>query len=181
MFVGRETLNGTLVLATTHESTNEISLVAYLVITDHESGTFLIQSDETGKVDMLLKTPQRSNRGVFETKWDRRLRVQLTFAPGHTLHHDLATEQTETILFDAHVADIPLFASEQGQDNNDPAIESCGSYMEQMVRKMSEMNEANKQKNPEIWTGLSGSIIGHQESCLMSGKRKMTSFARLRP
>jgi hypothetical protein len=79
LFVGREDLNGTLVLAalSDEDSTIQASIIAYLTITDNRSGTFLIPADSEGKVHITFQTPQRSDMGNREMSNDRHLRAQL--------------------------------------------------------------------------------------------------------
>ncbi|KAH0838849.1 heterokaryon incompatibility protein-domain-containing protein [Lanmaoa asiatica] len=54
--VCREPINGTLALATKREGTYRI--IAYLTLTDHFTGTFLLQTDEIGKIDLTLRIPE---------------------------------------------------------------------------------------------------------------------------
>ena len=61
LFVAREGLNGTLVLATKRNEFTHI--VAYLSLTDNECGTLLIKVDEQGKIEMSFNTPRRSDMG----------------------------------------------------------------------------------------------------------------------
>jgi Heterokaryon incompatibility protein (HET) len=75
LFVAREDLNGTLVLALKRRKS--VHVVAYLTVTDQQSGTFLIRTDEDGQVDLLLKTPQRSDYICSALLGDRNLRVQV--------------------------------------------------------------------------------------------------------
>jgi hypothetical protein len=177
MFVGRESLNGTLVLAVAGEM-NETALVAYLVITDHESGTFLIKSDEDGKVDLLLQTPQRSDMGVIENKRDRRLQMQLAFRAGHTMLPDLEdledlvlrsglpTDLVVPVKVDRNKESIPSLSRAGTQFDNNAALTSCERYMEQTIRTTYEMSKAGKSTSTSLtnlWPGLSGSIIGHPD------------------
>lgn len=57
LFVGRESLNGTLVLA--YEQHGVAKVVAYLVMTEQTSGSYLIDSVESGMVEMVLAPRQR--------------------------------------------------------------------------------------------------------------------------
>jgi hypothetical protein len=59
-FIAREGLNGTLVLAIPSKKAFEI--VAYLTLTDQQSGTHLIKVDENGQVDMKFLTPISPDR-----------------------------------------------------------------------------------------------------------------------
>jgi hypothetical protein len=79
LFIGREELNGTLVLAALNDVDSKIqaSIIAYLTITDNQSGTFLIPADLEGKVHITFQTPQRSDMGDCEMSNDRHLRAQL--------------------------------------------------------------------------------------------------------
>lgn len=75
LFVGRESLNGTLVVAkglATHAT-----IVAYLTISDARSGTFLVPVSEQGRVDVLLRTPTRSDIVNSEYMADRKLSATL--------------------------------------------------------------------------------------------------------
>lgn len=58
-FVSREGLNGTLVLAAHTKDSYEI--VAYLTLTDQQSGTHLVKVDERGEIDMTFRTPLRGD------------------------------------------------------------------------------------------------------------------------
>ncbi|PVF98596.1 hypothetical protein CPB86DRAFT_350960 [Serendipita vermifera] len=55
LFVAREDINGTLVLA------NAGRVVSYLVLTSQQDGSHLIQTDEEGNINMKLKTPARGD------------------------------------------------------------------------------------------------------------------------
>jgi hypothetical protein len=59
VFVAREDLNGTLVLASKTET--GYSLIAYLTITDQQCGTMLLKLNAKGCVDMTLITPLRGD------------------------------------------------------------------------------------------------------------------------
>jgi hypothetical protein len=59
LFVAREALNGTLVLAT--ESGGRAHVVAYLTVTDQHSGSYLVDTDEDGQIFILNTTPGRSD------------------------------------------------------------------------------------------------------------------------
>ena len=59
MFVAREPMNGTLVLATRRDGKSYI--VAYLTLTDHISGTSLVSTDSQGHIDLCLKLPRKTS------------------------------------------------------------------------------------------------------------------------
>ncbi|KAH7069378.1 heterokaryon incompatibility protein-domain-containing protein [Paraphoma chrysanthemicola] len=59
-FVARESLNGTLVLAKSLQDGNCVVL-AYLTITDQQSGTHLIKVNERGEMSMIFRTPMRGD------------------------------------------------------------------------------------------------------------------------
>lgn len=59
MFVSREPTNGTLILATQRDGKHFI--VAYLTLTDHLSGTYLVNTDIHGYIDICLKIPRRAD------------------------------------------------------------------------------------------------------------------------
>lgn len=61
LFVARESLNGTLVLATTTLGKSQI--LAYLTMTHQRYGTYLIKSSEEGIVDVVFKRAEKG--GVF--------------------------------------------------------------------------------------------------------------------
>jgi Heterokaryon incompatibility protein (HET)/MYND finger len=94
LFVGREEMNGTLVLAmldsdceTIHIGTTarlgEVSdtfsaiIIGYLTISDHQSGTFLVQVDPQGSIDMSFETPIRGDILNSEYHNNRFLRCTL--------------------------------------------------------------------------------------------------------
>lgn len=52
LYIGREELNGTLVVAKDRMP----PIVAYIVISDQRSGTFLIPVSQTGQVENLVQT-----------------------------------------------------------------------------------------------------------------------------
>jgi hypothetical protein len=177
MFVGRESLNGTLVLAVAGDM-NKTALVAYLVVTDHESGTYLIKSDDEGKVDLLLQTPQRSDMGVEENKRDRRLQMQLTFTAGHTMLpnledlEDLASRSGASrsavvpVKVDRNMERVPSLSQASFQLDNNAALTSCELYAWQTVHALHKMSEPTRSPSTpltKIWPGLSGSIIGHPD------------------
>ncbi|KAH0555940.1 hypothetical protein GP486_006117 [Trichoglossum hirsutum] len=58
-FVAREGLNGTLVLAM--RSNKGYEVVAYLTLTDQQSGTHLIKVSDHGEIDMTFRTPMRGD------------------------------------------------------------------------------------------------------------------------
>ncbi len=72
LFVAREGLNGTLVIA--KKSMDSLpKIAAYLTISDIRSGTFLVPVSEDGQVNVLLKTPQRSDIVNSRYMADRKL------------------------------------------------------------------------------------------------------------
>jgi hypothetical protein len=52
LFVARESLNSTLILA--YQKRQAFHAVAYITLTYERSGTYLIETDESGRVEMLL-------------------------------------------------------------------------------------------------------------------------------
>lgn len=70
LYVGRECLNGTVVIA--KESTYS-SIAAYLTISDLRSGTFLVPVSEDGQIDVLLRTTLRSDITNSQYMADRKL------------------------------------------------------------------------------------------------------------
>jgi hypothetical protein len=80
LFVAREEQNGTLVLAIMKpDSTYLTSIIAYLTLTDQQCGTFLIPVSSNGDINIVLRTPQRSDIQLSNTLADRRLRAHLKF------------------------------------------------------------------------------------------------------
>ena len=63
LFVTRERLNGTFVLAAPQQRVNQDStwIVAYLVTTLHGSGSYLFESDEDGNIEMMANSAWRSD------------------------------------------------------------------------------------------------------------------------
>jgi hypothetical protein len=92
-FVAREGLNGTLVLATAGEHGFEI--VAYITLTDHQSGTLLINVDAhdlsckcradhgKGHIEITLKSPIREGVANSALLDDRIIRGSIPFESGH--------------------------------------------------------------------------------------------------
>ena len=64
-------MNGTLVLATRGDKKSYI--VAYLALTDHISGTFLVSTDSQGRIDLCLKLPRKT--GYSNSAYDRGFRL----------------------------------------------------------------------------------------------------------
>ncbi|KAG9767723.1 hypothetical protein KCU88_g7409, partial [Aureobasidium melanogenum] len=93
-FVAREGLNGTLVLAGPDGVTGQLAVLAYLTLTDHQSGTLLLPVDVhgldcpcpadhgVGYMNLTLKSPVR--RGVVNGALldDRIIRGVVRFEPG---------------------------------------------------------------------------------------------------
>lgn len=52
LFVAREELNGTLVLACTRNNGKEVHVIAYLTVTDDRTGTYLVPTDENGRISI---------------------------------------------------------------------------------------------------------------------------------
>ncbi|KAF2813474.1 uncharacterized protein BDZ99DRAFT_517730 [Mytilinidion resinicola] len=78
LFVARESLNGTIVLATRREELEYIA--AYLTLTDHHAGTLLVKSDGEGRVDIPLKMTERADQGNSRSLriGDRMIRGQIS-------------------------------------------------------------------------------------------------------
>lgn len=87
LFIAREEINGTLVLARSQKDGNSIrtSIAAYLTITDQQSGTFLIPVSAAGQIELTLKTPQRSDMGNSNLMNDRKLCAKLKFAESNDI------------------------------------------------------------------------------------------------
>jgi hypothetical protein len=72
LFVARESLNGTLVLAvykgprSDDEPAKEAEVVAYLNMTHQRDGTYLIKVDENGVVDVVFRTVDTPQQNLFE-------------------------------------------------------------------------------------------------------------------
>ena len=81
--VAREQLNGTLVLAALCENSEPeqipiaATIIAYLTICDHQSGTFLLPTDHDGNIDIIFKTPRRRDIVLSENQNDRHLRTRV--------------------------------------------------------------------------------------------------------
>ena len=75
VFVAREELNGTLLLAAVKGAS--CTLLAYLTISDQQCGTLLLKVDGEGFVDMTLKTPLRGDSVNSAMLDDRHLRFQI--------------------------------------------------------------------------------------------------------
>jgi hypothetical protein len=93
-FIAREDLNGTLVLAAPSSTGIGLEVVAYLTLTDHQSGTLLINVDahdmsckcredhDKGNIEIALKSPV--TRGVINSSVvdDRMIRGTIRFETG---------------------------------------------------------------------------------------------------
>ncbi|KAH8596238.1 heterokaryon incompatibility protein-domain-containing protein [Bisporella sp. PMI_857] len=80
-FVARESQNGTLVLAYQEKNMSQPAhIAAYLTISDHQSGTYLLPVSATGDIDLTLPTPQRSDI-LIGFHCDRYLRAKLLLGP----------------------------------------------------------------------------------------------------
>ncbi|KAK5658650.1 hypothetical protein OQA88_2045 [Cercophora sp. LCS_1] len=67
LFVAREGINGTLVLCLidgTPEGGGKFATLAYLVISDHKCGSFLIATDKTGRIEIRLEEQLRSDISI---------------------------------------------------------------------------------------------------------------------
>ncbi|PMD63993.1 uncharacterized protein K444DRAFT_310921 [Hyaloscypha bicolor E] len=69
LLIVREGMNGTLALVV--EEMNIHHLVAFLTISDQQSGTYLIRTDIEGNINLLLETPQRSDMMNDQMMLDR--------------------------------------------------------------------------------------------------------------
>lgn len=81
IFIAREPTNGTLVLATWRNGNSYI--VAYLTLTDHLSGTFLVKTDGGGHIHLCLKIPERggTSHSGYMKMGDRHLRGMVPLEP----------------------------------------------------------------------------------------------------
>ena len=140
LFVAREDLNGTLVLAGVKEGRgNDASIFAYLTLTDHQCGTFLIKSDRAGRIDMTFRTPLRPD--ASSAHWgDRHLRAQLAFADNQSLSaasKKYVNMHIPGIIFDSRIDEIDEIMSLK---NNDHAIlrdedDKGLNHLEEMVNR----------------------------------------------
>lgn len=73
LFVARESLNGTMVIASSEKERTRI--VAYPTVSDAMSGTFLIPCDQNGEINIFLRVNKRSDTTVMATG-------------GHFVYHD---------------------------------------------------------------------------------------------
>lgn len=75
LFVARESLNGTLVLAySVAPDVNSTRIVAYLNMTHQKDGTYLIKSDNYGVVDIVFRPPEKP---LFEEQWMANLKDEM--------------------------------------------------------------------------------------------------------
>jgi hypothetical protein len=71
LFVARENLNGTLVLAvykgpfSSKQPAKEAQIVSYLNMTHQRDGTYLVKADENGVVDIVFRTADTPERDLF--------------------------------------------------------------------------------------------------------------------
>ncbi|KAK3367809.1 hypothetical protein B0H63DRAFT_535911 [Podospora didyma] len=70
-FMGRESLDRSFVIA--RKSTRGLAIIAYLAINNVRSGTFVVPVSKDGHVDILLRTPMRSDILNSEFLPDRKL------------------------------------------------------------------------------------------------------------
>ena len=73
LFVAREAISTTLVLAQTVKGVT--SVLGYLTGVDQMSGAYLLPTDSSGRIDMLLKVPQRTD-------------IQISAGGGYHVDHD---------------------------------------------------------------------------------------------
>jgi hypothetical protein len=64
-------------------------IIAYLTISDHQCGTFLLSTDQDGNIDIIFKTPGRRDIVVTDIQNDRRLTTKVflndrIFPPSNT-------------------------------------------------------------------------------------------------
>jgi hypothetical protein len=109
LFIAREEINGTLVLARSQKDGNSIrtSIAAYLTITDQQSGTFLIPVSAAGQIELTLKTPQRSDMGNSNLMNDRKLCAKLKFAESNDIS---GIPKQNVFMIRDHARTIQLFA-----------------------------------------------------------------------
>lgn len=163
--VAREQLNGTLVLAALCENSEpeQISMaatiIAYLTISDHQSGTFILPTDHDGNIDITFKTPRRRDIIVSEIQNDRRLRTRV-FLKDHIIPPSTKT-----------YTNVRSFSVMQ---TNLRAVEDCKTAKEHITAQLKEA-EYNLSKSP-MKIGLLDIDIGHPEL----EARAMASRQRLR-
>lgn len=70
LIVGRESLNGTLVLAllTGPKPSEEVQILSYLTMTHQRDGTWLVKCDENGVVDVVFRTVDTPQQELFFTE-----------------------------------------------------------------------------------------------------------------
>ncbi|OCK82667.1 hypothetical protein K432DRAFT_423963 [Lepidopterella palustris CBS 459.81] len=108
LFVARESLNGTLVLA--YERDGQYYIAAYLAVTYQASGTYLLETDEDGELELIAQTPQRCD--MLHASYDGKLWIlqgrvdleKLSF-PASTgyLEGPMANEQATATNFLGHI------------------------------------------------------------------------------
>ena len=163
--VAREQLNGTLVLAALTENSEPeqipiaATIIAYLTISDHQSGTFLLPTDDDGHIDIILKTPRRRDIVVSEIQNDRRLRTRVF------LKDRIIPPSTKTY------TNLRSFLVMQ---TNLRAVEDCKTGKQHIRAQLKEAER--KLTNGPIRIGLLDIDIGHPEL----EARALASSQRLR-
>jgi hypothetical protein len=79
-FVGRECMNGSLILFA--EKGERLWPMGYLCFTDQICGTFIVRTDNSGRFEVLLRTPLRGDRVHHDDVVDRYVRCTIPIAQG---------------------------------------------------------------------------------------------------
>jgi hypothetical protein len=152
LFIAREELNGTLVLARRREedSSNQTSIVAYLTLTDQQSGTFLIPVSPEGQITLMLKTPQRSDIVNSKLQSDRQLRANLTFAEDNTTARTPGPESPLVLDSPQAFKQLLARAGHSGFGTNDAVIQTVGEEVSTtLLRELVTRMELGSEKSFE--------------------------------
>lgn len=186
LFVGRESLNGTLVVAkglATHAS-----IVAYLAISDARSGTFLVPVSEQGRVDVLLRTPMRSDIVNSEYMADRKLSATLRLVYLELIFaaENAAAAGPEGRRRGPSAAALEAYAASTAERGNEALVQTIGDHRTVIGsllgglanrRGLATSRHFYERESP----GLGGSAleidIGHPE--LVSGEQDVESRRRM--
>lgn len=163
LYIGREELNGTLVVA----KDRTLPIVAYLVISDQRSGTFLIPVSQTGQVEILVQTPTRSDVGNREVTRDRKLSAQLQLVNPSAIIADCGGPK---MLWNSTRA-LRAFINSGSEITNDAVITPSEQYIEvellrELVQRKFETLPADRRFD-RGWPGLGSTAlkidIGHPD------------------
>lgn len=140
LFIAREKLNGTLVVAGRPEgSRNGTVIEAYLTISDHQCGTYLIPVDESGLIDIRLRTPQRSDMLNSNYMVDRELRASVVLLSSQYRSNDFPEASTRIVTSTKALNDWADRQPELEFPGNDEAIDNVNEESNFLLKRLAQL------------------------------------------